>query len=569
MTEDTKTYNGTAWVNDEDPMIVVQDGTLAQKEYPGYEFVSMTPEVSEGDSVASGTVITLTYEPRTDLSYTVRYLEKGTNEVLHKEKTVGNKTLGDSVTELAETINGYTPDAQQKSITIVAEGNVITFYYEKIDVTITKTAVDERGREVEPLYEYREEETVYFKISVTNNSRTATIDEYTVTDTLTQELSFKGNQPAGTSVNGNTLTWTINDLRAGETESITITTKVNTDKWQSESNLHDIITPPEAPEGKGKLMTKSEYDNGTFGLWGSGTSARENQYAYNYTDEYCNTSFHVYKSANGEIPHEDGTTHYPVENYIHVGFGRISELSHDETLSSVENLNVVIDQNNKVVVGINYAPVYNGLEDGQIILWYVAKSEEGEETINGETGYVKYHVDGIIVDLTNIYTIRNTATGSDGESAYDEILAKDSSTNLFRTARTIALSYEDESEIDILAEEMKQEQANSLKEETSTDVDKEEAVKEETTTDVDKEEIVKEEETTVEETKPEEEQQTNKEENTVQKEETEEPSQEKTTVEEPKEESNKVEEVLEQAQPGINTKVTEQAAVVNKVETSN
>ena len=216
-------------------------------------------------------------------------------------------------------------------------------------------------------------------------------------------------------------------MAARETRTITITTKINNDAWQGDSNLHDILPPDTTPVGKGKLMTEREY--------------RWNQNLYNRSDEYCNASFHVYKSANGEIPHEDGSTHYPVENYIHVGFGRIDDISYNETLSSVENLNVVIDQNNKVVQEIKYAPEYNGLEDGQIILWYVAKNEAGEETINGQKGYVKYHVDGIIVDLTNIYTIRNTATGSDGESASDEILAKDNSVNAFTTAKIRVLTY--------------------------------------------------------------------------------------------------------------------------------
>ena len=566
---DSQEYTSTAWVNDEDPMITIQEGTVDSNVYPGYKYVSMTPEVSEGESVESGTVITLTYEPRTDLSYTVRYLEKGTNRELADSKVVNGQTFGETVTENAITIEGYSPVGETtKSITIAAEGNEITFYYEAIDVTLTKTAVDRWGREVEPLYQYSEEETVYFKLTVTNNCSAATVEEYTVTDTLTPELSFKGQQPYGTSVSGNTLTWTINDLAAGESESITITTKVNTDAWQGESNLHEIQTPPKTPSGKGELMTKNEYDNGTTNWWGGiETTARENQYAYENTDQYCNASFHLYKSSNGEIPHEDGdTTKYPNSNYTNVGFGRIESISYDTTLSSVENLNVVIDQHNRVVDIIKYAPTYDDLEDGQVILWYVAKNEAGDFTIDGETGYVKYHVDGIVVDLTNIYTIRNTATGSDGESASDEILAKDNSVNAFTTAKIRVLTYNGmaESDIDALAEEMKAQEAETEAVEDATNTSEQESNSTENTT-------------TVEETKPEEQpsEDENNEENSSKEEPVEEPieepSQGEPSGEESTTENSSSGETPKEDETAINSKATEQEkpVVVNNVETSN
>ena len=405
------------------------------------------------------------------------------------------------------------------------------------------------GREVEPLYQYSEGETVYFKLTVTNNCSAATVEEYTVTDTLTPELSFKGQQPDGTSVNGNTLTWTINNLAAGKSESITITTTVNTDAWQGESNLHEIQPTQKTPSGKGKLMTEREY--------------RWNQNLYNRSDEYCNASFHLYKSSNGEIPHEDGdTTKYPNSNYTNVGFGRIESISYDTTLSSVENLNVVIDQHNRVVDIINYAPTYDDLEDGQVILWYVAKNEAGDFTINGETGYVKYHVDGIVVDLTNIYTIRNTATGSDGESASDEILAKDNSVNAFTTAKIRVLTYNGmaEPDIDALAEEMKAQEAETEAVEDAINTSEQESNSTENTT-------------TVEETKPEEQpsEDENNEENSSKEEPIEEPSQGEPSGEESTTENSSSEETPKEDETAINSKATEQEkpVVVNNVETSN
>ena len=65
------------------------------------------------------------------LSYTVDYLEQGTNKKLADTKTVSTGlTLGTEVTETAISISGYTPVAPIETvITIQTEGNAITFYY--------------------------------------------------------------------------------------------------------------------------------------------------------------------------------------------------------------------------------------------------------------------------------------------------------------------------------------------------------------------------------------------------------------------------------------------------------
>ena len=75
------TYTGTAWINETNPTIVIKAGSLAQKTYTGYKFESIDTEAKEGDAIASGTVITLTYvkdETQTqDTSYTVRHVVDG------------------------------------------------------------------------------------------------------------------------------------------------------------------------------------------------------------------------------------------------------------------------------------------------------------------------------------------------------------------------------------------------------------------------------------------------------------------------------------------------------------
>ena len=58
--QDTETYTDKVWVRDES-VITVKDGTLEEKTYAGYKFERMDRNVSEGDSIASGTVIKLYY----------------------------------------------------------------------------------------------------------------------------------------------------------------------------------------------------------------------------------------------------------------------------------------------------------------------------------------------------------------------------------------------------------------------------------------------------------------------------------------------------------------------------
>ncbi len=65
--------------------------------------------------------------------YTVKYLDAETGAPLADDKTA-YAPYGESVTEYALDIEGYTPDASEKSITIRAKNNLITFYYEKAEL---------------------------------------------------------------------------------------------------------------------------------------------------------------------------------------------------------------------------------------------------------------------------------------------------------------------------------------------------------------------------------------------------------------------------------------------------
>ena len=98
----------------------------------GYNYDSV-----DKDSLSIGTsenVINIYYTKRNDLSYTVNYLEKGTNKVIFTQSVKQNMTFKDIV-ELANeviAINGYNYDSGDKeSLSITTGENVINIYYTK------------------------------------------------------------------------------------------------------------------------------------------------------------------------------------------------------------------------------------------------------------------------------------------------------------------------------------------------------------------------------------------------------------------------------------------------------
>ena len=83
----------------------------------------------EGTAANGKNDFTFYYVKKDEVKYTVRYLEKGTNNVLHEEKT--GETSDAVITEKFEQIKGYAPDAYQKRLVLSAndEENVLTFWY--------------------------------------------------------------------------------------------------------------------------------------------------------------------------------------------------------------------------------------------------------------------------------------------------------------------------------------------------------------------------------------------------------------------------------------------------------
>ena len=88
-------------------------------------------------NIEGGNEFTFIYVAKTEVEYTVRYLDKATGEpvvvdgVSTPDKVV--KTHDAVVTETFLQIKGYAPDAYQKQLVLAAEGNEIIFWYVKDD----------------------------------------------------------------------------------------------------------------------------------------------------------------------------------------------------------------------------------------------------------------------------------------------------------------------------------------------------------------------------------------------------------------------------------------------------
>ena len=128
----------------------------------------------------SENVINIYYTKRTDLSYTVNYLEKDTNTVLHEAKTAGNQTFGTIITSSDEviTIDGYNYDSADKTTLTIGTGeNVINIYYTKrTDLSYTVNYLEKDTNTV--LHEAKTAGNQTFGTIITSSDEVITIDGY-------------------------------------------------------------------------------------------------------------------------------------------------------------------------------------------------------------------------------------------------------------------------------------------------------------------------------------------------------------------------------------------------------
>lgn len=127
-----------------------------------------------------------------ETSYTVNYLEKGTNTKLADSKTVTTNAsgedlyIGDKVTEYALTLDKYNlVSNSQESITLAKEGNVINFYYELKDSKIVVHYVEKDTNT-----KLVDDDTFDGKVTETKVINAKDIKDYVVVGSKTQNATF-------------------------------------------------------------------------------------------------------------------------------------------------------------------------------------------------------------------------------------------------------------------------------------------------------------------------------------------------------------------------------------------
>ena len=255
---------------------------------------------------------TFYYTKRNDLSYTVNYLEKGTNNVLHEAKTVGNQTFGAEVTasvtndaiEKPETIDGYNcVEVDKETLTIGTSTNEINFYYTKrIDLSYTVNYLEKGTNNV--LHEAKTVENQTFgtvvSASVTNDAieKPEAIDGYNCVEVDKETLTI------GTSTNEinfyytkrNDLSYTVNYLEK-DTNNVLHTAKTVENQTfgtvVTASVTNDAIEKPETIDGYNCV----EVDKETLTI---GTSTNEINFYYTKRTDLSYTVNYYY---NGELKH--------------------------------------------------------------------------------------------------------------------------------------------------------------------------------------------------------------------------------------------------------------------------
>ena len=206
---------------------VTSPGTLTRT---GYAFGGWYKNLSDAAAYDFDTPVTESFTlhakwtPRTDIPYTVKYLEEGTNKELHAAKT-GTGTFNTTVQVTAEAISGYTlvgsspRDLKLENVS----GNELIFYYTKdpvkvsytvhyyLDGTTTKVAADKVVNNVNAGTEVTED-----AISVTGYTAAApTQQKLNLSATGTNEIIFYYTKNVGTQVG-----YTIRYLKEGTGEAL-------------------------------------------------------------------------------------------------------------------------------------------------------------------------------------------------------------------------------------------------------------------------------------------------------------------------------------------------------------
>ena len=222
-------------------------------------------------TVTADITVTVTTKKRTDLSYTIKYIEKGTTNEIKESTTVSNQEFGTEINVASmdkPTITGYTYDSASPAdkLTIGTGENRITLYYTKNKHNITY---------------------VYAEGSPTN---APSLELYNETDILYGTPKTRKGAPTldGWTFNG----WTTENVEVAADGTFSMPDKdvTFTGSWTQRATA--TINYVVVPNGAGTLSSYSEtkyVDDTTDATGSSATPADDYRFVGWYAEEDCTT----------------------------------------------------------------------------------------------------------------------------------------------------------------------------------------------------------------------------------------------------------------------------------------
>ena len=275
--------------------------TYTDKNITGYKLEKTENLPLTVSEVEANNVIKVYYVKRTDLSYTVNYLEKGTTNVLHEQKVVGNQTYGTVIKSSDEeiTIDGYDYDsADKETLTIGTGENVINLYYTKrTDLSYTVNYL-EKGT-INVLHEQKVVENQTYGAVIKSSDEEITIDGYNYDSADKETLTIgTGENVINLYYTKRTdLSYTVNYLEKGTNKVLHDAKKLENQTFgtvitASINNELEVIEKPVAITGYSCVEVDKE--TMTIGI-------ANNSINFYYTkNEYKYTVEHYWEGLNGQ-----------------------------------------------------------------------------------------------------------------------------------------------------------------------------------------------------------------------------------------------------------------------------
>ena len=187
----------------------------------GYNYESVSVDSIKLGTNSSENVITIYYTKKADLSYTVNYYEKDTNNKIAESKVVNKQTFEAEITEKAIDIAGYVkPETDTKTIVIGVNENVINFYYTKrLDLSYTVNYYEEGT--TQKVAESKVVDNQVFKAEVRETPIEVTGYDRVSADSKTIIIGVEGNVIDFYYTKREDLGYTVNYYEKGTTKKIT------------------------------------------------------------------------------------------------------------------------------------------------------------------------------------------------------------------------------------------------------------------------------------------------------------------------------------------------------------